>query len=84
MASHMRDAASKGKRGDFYVMVGEAIRARRLEQGLSYREIAGKVGCSTSTIQNAELGFSLSLHMFVLIAEELDVPLDALVPLEAT
>jgi transcriptional regulator with XRE-family HTH domain len=68
----------------FHDIVGRTIAKHRDLQCLTVRQLADKVGCNPSTIQNAEDGHSCSLYLLVRIAEELDVPIDTLIPTEAT
>lgn len=73
-----------GRHQVLHASVGNAIRAARRAAGLSVDDLAAQCEVNRSTIVNAEAGLGLSLHLFVSIAEALDTPLDALVPLEAT
>lgn len=73
-----------GKRIRFNAIVGDTIRAAREDAGLSRAELETKIGLSTSALSNIEQGVTpCPLFTLARIAHELDLSLDALVPVEA-
>jgi len=63
----------------FYKRVGELIRAKRQEQGLSQDMLAKAVGLKRPTVSNIEKGRqNILLHTFFDIAETLGTTADAL------
>lgn len=66
---------TKSHRGRPSVMVdGEAIRAWRIERGLSQEKLASLSDVTRRTIQRAEAGEPVSLETLNFIADALDVP----------
>ncbi|MGC4052414.1 MAG: helix-turn-helix transcriptional regulator [Paludibaculum sp.] len=65
----------------FYKRVGEKIRKRREERGLSQEGLAKAVGLKRPSMSNIENGRqNILLHTFCDIAETLDTNTDALLP----
>jgi transcriptional regulator with XRE-family HTH domain len=66
-------------------LIGEKIRAYRLDQNLSQDEVASKAGISRGALLRLEAGQHSSLHIFlrVLKALELDDWFDTLAPIPA-
>src|SRR5438093_8145043 len=65
----------------FYKRVGERIRAKRKERGLSQEGLAKAVGLKRPSISNIEKGRqNILLHTFCDIAETLDTDVNALLP----
>jgi len=65
----------------FYIRVGERIRAKRKEIGLSQEGLAKAVGLKRPSICNIEKGRqNILLHTFYDIVETLDVDANALLP----
>ncbi|MGW5480462.1 helix-turn-helix domain-containing protein [Streptomyces sp. NPDC004008] len=65
----------------FYVSVGDHIRDARSAARLTQAELAASLGLARSSIANIEGGRQrLPLHMFVLIAETLNVNVAELLP----
>jgi transcriptional regulator with XRE-family HTH domain len=59
-------------------LVGEVLRARRAEQGLTLREVSGKARVSLGYISEIERGQKEpSSELLAALAEALDVPLSA-------
>ena len=70
--------ASRGPRPD-YPDIGEQLRARRQERGLSLRDLADRLGCSPSLISQIERGLANpSVSTLYAMVAELDVSLDEL------
>jgi transcriptional regulator with XRE-family HTH domain len=68
-------------RDNFYRRVGEKIRAKRQELGLSQEGLANAVGLKRPSVCNIEKGRqNILLHTFYEIAETLDVDANALLP----
>jgi len=66
---------------DFYKKVGEAIRAKRKERGLSQEGLAKAVGLKRPSMSNIEKGRqNILLHTFYDIADTLNVNSNALLP----
>lgn len=66
---------------EMYCRVGEAIRALRIDEGLTLREFSARAGITLSHMQKIESGqTACALHVLVKIADEFDTTLDALVP----
>ncbi|WP_415003468.1 helix-turn-helix domain-containing protein [Aeromicrobium sp.] len=60
-------------------LVGEALRARRAEQGLTLREVSGRARVSLGYISEVERGQKeASSELLAALAEALDVPLSGL------
>jgi transcriptional regulator with XRE-family HTH domain len=67
--------------GGFYKRVGESIRVRRKEQGLSQEALAWAVGLKRPSMSNIEKGRqNLLLHTFCEIAETLNTDSVSLLP----
>src|SRR5713226_6875212 len=65
----------------FYKQVGEKIRAKRKERGLSQEGLAQAVGLKRPSMSNIEKGRqNVLLHTFCEIAETLDSSANALLP----
>src|SRR5262249_16270464 len=65
----------------FYRKVGERIRARRKERGLSQEGLAKAIGLKRPSMSNIEKGRqNILLHTFCDIVESLDTTADALLP----
>ncbi len=65
----------------FYRQVGERIRAKRRERGLSQEGLAAAVGLKRPSMSNIEKGRqNILLHTFHDIADCLDVQAEALLP----
>lgn len=65
----------------FYKEVGENIRAKRKERGLSQEGLARAIGLKRPSMSNIEKGRqNLLLHTFCDIADTLDSTADALLP----
>ncbi|MEV5850708.1 helix-turn-helix transcriptional regulator [Streptomyces sp. NPDC051985] len=65
----------------FYLSVGDRIRDARSAARLTQAELAASLGLARSSIANIEGGRQrLPLHMFVLIAETLNVNVSELLP----
>ena len=70
--------AGRGSRPD-YPEIGEQLRARRHERGLSLRDLADRLGCSPSLISQIERGLANpSVSTLYAMVAELDVSLDEL------
>jgi transcriptional regulator with XRE-family HTH domain len=68
----------------FYKRVGESIRLRRKERGLSQEALATAVGLKRPSMSNIEKGRqNLLLHTFCEIAETLDTDTLSLLPRKA-
>lgn|ERR1700730_6530743 len=66
---------------DFYKKVGEAIRVKRKERGLSQEGLAKAVGLKRPSMSNIEKGRqNILLHTFYDIADTLNVNANALLP----
>jgi transcriptional regulator with XRE-family HTH domain len=66
---------------DFYRKVGEVIRAKRKERGLSQEGLAKAVGLKRPSMSNIEKGRqNILLHTFYDIADTLNVNANALLP----
>ena len=66
---------------DFYKKVGEVIRAKRKERGLSQEGLAKAVGLKRPSMSNIEKGRqNILLHTFYDIADTLNVNASALLP----
>ena len=66
---------------DFYKKVGEAIRVKRKERGLSQEGLAKAVGLKRPSMSNIEKGRqNILLHTFYDIADTLNVNTNALLP----
>ena len=66
---------------DFYKKVGEAIRVKRKERGLSQEGLAKAVGLKRPSMSNIEKGRqNILLHTFYDIADTLNVNATALLP----
>jgi transcriptional regulator with XRE-family HTH domain len=75
----MRDADG------FYKKVGDNIRAKRKERGLSQEGLAKAVGLKRPSMSNIEKGRqNILLHTFCEIAETLNLAANALLPERAT
>lgn len=67
--------------GRFYGSVGERIRAARQGAGLSQTALAHLIGFNRASVANLEAGRQrIGLHLFVLIAQALQVDPAALLP----
>ena len=55
--------------------LGELLRARRQQLGLTLREAAGQIGCHFSTLYRAEQAIDITFDNFVLFARWLGMPL---------
>jgi transcriptional regulator with XRE-family HTH domain len=67
----------------FYVAVGNRVRSARHEAGLSQSMLARRIGFTRSSVANLEAGRQhITLHLFVLIAQALDVEPVKLLPKE--
>jgi transcriptional regulator with XRE-family HTH domain len=65
----------------FYRKVGERIRAKRVERGLSQEGLAKAIGLKRPSMGNIEKGRqNILLHTFCEIAETLDTDAGALLP----
>jgi transcriptional regulator with XRE-family HTH domain len=65
----------------FYKQLGERIRAKRLERGLSQEGLAKAIGLKRPSMSNIEKGRqNILLHTFCDIAETLDTNANALLP----
>lgn len=65
----------------FYKKIGENIRAKRKERGLSQEELAKAIGLKRPSISNIEKGRqNILLHTFCDIIETLDSTANALLP----
>jgi transcriptional regulator with XRE-family HTH domain len=65
----------------FYKTIGENIRARRKERGLSQEGLAKAVGLKRPSMSNIEKGRqNILLHTFCEIVETLDTTANALLP----
>lgn len=63
----------------FYRIIGEHLRRRRIEQGLSQREVAQAIGVSRQRYARYERGLSLiSAEMLKKLSELLDVTLQSI------
>ncbi len=80
----MRDVKCRFESRFFYEKVGQALDDAIAKSGMTRKALAKECGVAQSTIDHAIDGTGCSLQLFVAIAEALDVPLDVLVPLEAT
>ena len=70
--------AGRSSRPD-YPEIGEQLRARRHERGLSLRDLADRLGCSPSLISQIERGLANpSVSTLYAMVAELDVSLDEL------
>ncbi len=70
--------AGRGPRPD-HPDIGEQLRARRNERGLSLRDLADRLGCSPSLISQIERGLANpSVSTLYAMVAELDVSLDEL------
>jgi transcriptional regulator with XRE-family HTH domain len=66
---------------DFYKRIGERIRMKRRERGLSQEGLAKAIGLKRPSMSNIEKGRqSLLLHTFCDIAETLDIDTSSLLP----
>lgn len=64
-----------------YVEIGSRVRRARRKQGLNQVDLAGATNLTRSSIANLEAGRQRPpLHVAVLIAQALDVPVDTLLP----
>lgn len=84
LTNHMKDSWSRARKNHFYAELGRQIYDAREQAGLSAADVAKACHVATSTIAHIESGDSCSALLLVLIAEALDTPIDALVPLSAT
>src|SRR6266852_4826261 len=67
--------------GDFYKKVGEVIRTKRKERGLSQEGLAKAVGLKRPSMSNIEKGRqNILLHTFCDIAESLNSTPNVLLP----
>lgn len=57
-------------------MIGEKIRKRRQEIGLSQKELATKVGCTWQSISNVERGKECTTELLSKLADSLGLTLD--------
>lgn len=57
-------------------MIGEKIRKRRQEMGLSQKELAIKVGCTWQSISNVERGKECTTELLSKLADSLGLTLD--------
>jgi transcriptional regulator with XRE-family HTH domain len=65
----------------FYKQIGENIRAKRKERGLSQEGLAKAIGLKRPSMSNIEKGRqNILLHTFCDILETLDAKADALLP----
>jgi transcriptional regulator with XRE-family HTH domain len=70
-----------GDHDTFYRKVGERIRLRRKERGLSQEALANAIGLKRPSLSNIEKGRqNLLLHTFCDIVETLDSTVAALLP----
>jgi DNA-binding XRE family transcriptional regulator len=76
-------AKNPANRLDFYIVVGEALRRERERQELTQPELAKRAGITRHALSQAECGSNCSLMSLALLAHELDVTLDDLVPIDA-
>lgn len=61
--------------------VGERLRARRIEQGLTQEELAERAGVDSKTVSRAENGrYPISVDQVARFARALDVPSAGLLP----
>lgn len=64
-----------------YVEIGSRVRRARRKRGLNQIDLASATNLTRSSIANLEAGRQRPpLHVAVLIAQVLDVPVDALLP----
>jgi transcriptional regulator with XRE-family HTH domain len=64
-----------------YAEIGARVRRARKQRGWSQADLAHAVNLTRSSIANLEAGRQRSLiHVALLIAQALDVPVDALLP----
>lgn len=69
----------------YYAMVGEALRAKRLERKMSMKDAADASRVlSVSSIAAAEEGRACSFFCAAVLAEVYDCMIDELAPLDAT
>jgi transcriptional regulator with XRE-family HTH domain len=80
----LRRSTTSAREQVFRGVVGAAVRRAREEANLTRGDVAKRIGMSESTVVNIEQGNSCSTFAIALIAEELDVPIDTLIPTEAT
>jgi transcriptional regulator with XRE-family HTH domain len=79
MMPEVRDTEIDG----FYVAVGDKVRSARHEARLSQSMLARRIGFTRSSVANLEAGRQhITLHLFVLIAQALDVEPAKLLPKE--
>lgn len=65
----------------FYKDAGKSVKAARIKAGVSQTTLAGQIGFNRSSIANLEAGRQrITLHVFCLIAEALNVKPAALLP----
>lgn len=68
---------------EFYVAVGDRVRSARQGARLSQSMLARRIGFTRSSVANLEAGRQhITLHLFVLIAQALDVEPVKLLPKE--
>ncbi len=68
----------------FYKQIGENIRVKRKERGLSQEGLAKAIGLKRPSMSNIEKGRqNILLHTFCDIVETLDTKVDALLPQRA-
>jgi DNA-binding Xre family transcriptional regulator len=71
------------RRNVLYDAIGRRIKETREAQGLNRAELSRRTGVDCSTIERVEEGgMPIAVHALVAIAEELDVTLDDLVPID--
>ena len=72
-----------GKRVFFDARVGERMKEKRKECGLTMVEAEREVGVSKSSIEKAENGQGCSIYLLARMAHAYDCTLDELVPIDA-
>lgn len=75
-ASPVDTAVADASAGDVVGTVGERLRALRLRQGISARDLAARLGISPSAVSQIERGvMQPSVSRLIAISDALDVPL---------
>lgn len=69
---------------EFYLAVGRRVRRVRIGAGISQATLASRIGFTRSSVANLEAGRQrVALHLFVLIAQALNVAPSDLLPNDA-
>lgn len=70
-------------RRQLYTAIGDRVRAARLKASMSERQLAERLGCATSTLQNIEQGaLSCPVYVLVQLAHLFDCTIDDFIPVD--